>query len=325
MHPSRLFLCAALLATTAALAQEQVPQADLPALPAPGKEAPADSAPSYSARPPDAAFAAYQRGAYITAIKSAIARIDLNPNDAAAMTLLGALYADGLGAPQDLKSAGVWFRRAHERGDVNATFALAMASLRGSGVDRDPARGRELLEEAVKRGHGPAAYNLALVVLGPQNPDFARAAELFRIAVAADLPDAEYALAILLREGRGITRSEAQAASLLRRAALLGHREAQVEYAVMLFNGDGVAKNEAAAARSFRQAAFQGSAIAQNRLARIYASGRGFPRDLAEAAAWHRLATAQGLKDAWLDGELKNLSAQDSEKADKLAAQRSAG
>lgn len=310
------------LLTAAAAAQEKVPQADLPALPAPTQEKPADSAPSYSKRPPDIAFAAYQRGAYITAIREAIARIDLNPNDAPAMTLLGTLYAEGLGVPRDIKSAGVWYRRAHERGDVNATFALAMATLRGDGVERDLARGRELLEDAVRRGHGPAAYNLALIALGQEKPDFPRAASLFRIAAAADLPDAEYALAILLREGRGVPRSEAEAASFLRRAAKLGHREAQVEYAVMLFNGDGVAKDETAAARAFRQAAFLGSAIAQNRLARIYASGRGLPRDLVEAAAWHRLAIRQGLKDAWLDGELKALSPQESERADKLVALR---
>jgi TPR repeat protein len=101
-----------------------------------------------------------------------------------------------------------------------------------------------------------------------------------------------------------------------------GNLAAEVEYAILLFNGDGVPANEPVAARHFRHAAALGSAIAQNRLARLYATGRGVPQNLVEAAAWHLLAAAQGLTDAWLDQALRNMSAEDRTRAERLAAER---
>ena len=76
------------------------------------------------------------------------------------------------------------------------------------------------------------------------------------------------------------------------------------------------------AARHFRHAAALGNAIAQNRLARLYAVGRGVPQNLVEAAAWHLLAAAQGLTDGWLDQALRNLSAEDRARAERLAEER---
>jgi TPR repeat protein len=52
-------------------------------------------------------YGAYQRGRYVTAFREATKRIEANPKDAAAMTLLGELYNQGLGVKPDPK-------RAHE-------------------------------------------------------------------------------------------------------------------------------------------------------------------------------------------------------------------
>jgi TPR repeat protein len=66
----------------------------------------------------------------------------------------------------------------------------------------------------------------------------------------------------------------------------------------------------------------RGNAIAQNRLARLYASGRGVPQNRVEAAAWHLAAAAQGLADPWLDGALRELSADERARSERLAAER---
>ena len=55
------------------------------------------------------------------------------------MTLLGELYANGLGVPQDDKKAAEWYKLAAARGDANAMFALAMFRHQGP---RRPARPR---------------------------------------------------------------------------------------------------------------------------------------------------------------------------------------
>ena len=54
----------------------------------------------------------------------------------------------------------------------------------------------------------------------------------------------------------------------------------------------------------------------------LYVTGRGVPRNLIEAAAWHLVASGQGLGDAWLDGQLKDMPAADRTRAEQLAAER---
>ena len=131
--------------------------------------------------------------------------------------------------------------------------------------------------------------------------DFARAAELFRGAAQAGSPEAQYALATLYKEGRGVPKDLAEAARLLAAASLADNTDAQVEYAIALFNGAGVARNEPAAAALLKKAARKGNPVAQNRLANILAIGRGVPADPVEAIKWHIVAKAGGVSDIPLD------------------------
>ena len=122
--------------------------------------------------------------------------------------------------------------------------------------------------------------------------DFARAAELFRRLRRAAIREAQYALATMYKEGRGVPQDDKEATRLLALAALADHLDAQVEYAIALHNGTGIAKDEAAAAQLLRKAARRGAPIAQNRLARILATGRGLPADPKEAVKWHIVSKA---------------------------------
>jgi len=271
--------------------------------------------------PADLAFGAYQRGLFLTAFREATQRIAADPGDAAAMTLLGELYARGLGVPQDWVKAADWYRLATARGDPQAAYALGMVLLDGRSTTRDPAGARRLLESAAEAVPA-AAYSLGGVLLRENTPDSdRRAVALFRRAAAASDVDGQYALAVMLREGRGTAKDPIEAAIWMGRAAAGRNVSAQVEYGIMLFNGDGLRKDEAAAARMFLRAAEQGNPIGQNRVARIYAAGRGFSRDLVEAARWHIVAGRQGMSDPWLDDAVRGLSQADREKAER-AAQR---
>ena len=131
--------------------------------------------------------------------------------------------------------------------------------------------------------------------------DFTRGAELFQQAANAGSPEAQYALAAMYKEGRGVPKDPVQATRWLAAAALADHLDAQVEYAIALHNGTGIAKDEAAAAELLRKAARRGAPIAQNRLARILATGRGAPVDPKEAVKWHIVSKAAGATDPWLD------------------------
>ena len=102
-----------------------------------------------SAGEPDLAYAEYQRGHYVAAFKEATRRVE-EKSDPKAMTLLGELYADGLGVPNDDKKAAEWYKLAAARGDREAMFALAMFKMTGRGGPADragggaaPGRGRQ--------------------------------------------------------------------------------------------------------------------------------------------------------------------------------------
>ena len=119
----------------------------------------------------DDAYGAYQAGHYRRAQSEALKRVEANNNDAAAMTLLGELYRQGLGIPADQKAATEWYEQAAARGDINATFALALQLLDEKSGKRDPARAGTLLEKAAAAGHPAANYNLALALLATGRAD----------------------------------------------------------------------------------------------------------------------------------------------------------
>ena len=84
-----------------------------------------------AARPavePDLAYGAYQRGYFLTALAEATRRVD-EKGDPKAMTLLGELYADGVGVAQNDAKAVEWYRLAAARGDRDGMFALAMFNI----------------------------------------------------------------------------------------------------------------------------------------------------------------------------------------------------
>ena len=281
------------------------------------------SATAGAAAQPDAAYGAYQRGLYQTAFREATLRLEKNNNDAAAMTLLGELYNQGLGVAVDPKKASEWYRLAAQRGDAHALASLGLMALDGRGMPKNTVQGRAWLEEAAAKGNPLASHNLALLLLTSEaNTDLQKAVGLLKRASEAEIPDAQHALGVLYLKGRGVERNAAEAARLFERAARNGSSVGEVEYAILLFNGDGVPASESQAARYFRRAAAKGNAIAQNRLARLLVAGRGVPANKVDAAAWHILAAAQGLADPWLDNALKDLTTDERTRSEKLAAER---
>ena len=83
----------------------------------------------------DIAFGAYQRGFFMTALAEATKRAQ--KNDPRAMTLLGELYAQGLGVGRDDVKAVQWYKQAAALGDRDAMFALAMFNFEGRGESRN--------------------------------------------------------------------------------------------------------------------------------------------------------------------------------------------
>ncbi len=274
----------------------------------------------------DLAYGALQAGHYRRAQEEALKRVEADNTDAAAMTLLGEIYRQGLGVPENTTAATEWYERAADRGDINAVYALAIALLDQRSSKRDPAKAGQLLERAAAAGHPAANYNLALALLATgKEADGKRAVAALEIAAKANIGDAEHALGVLYKQGRAVPQDNAKAAEWMAKAAESGNVAGEIEYAIMLFNGEGVATDETAAARLFLRAAYKGNAIAQNRIARLYLAGRGIAPDSAEAAAWHLAARAQGLDDPMLDQMLDRMTPEQMSRIARVAADRIEG
>lgn len=69
-----------------------------------------------------------------------------------AMTWMSQLDSNGLGAAEDPSAAAEWDRRAAAAGDPVGAFNRGLDFLRGHGVPRDAARGRELVDRAADAG-----------------------------------------------------------------------------------------------------------------------------------------------------------------------------
>lgn len=275
---------------------------------------------SVAVRAADPAFAAFDDGRYLT--KLALAKTAAAAGEPAANTLLGRMYAEGLGVGKDPQQAAEWYRKAADLGDANAQFALGLMLVRGQGVKQDRTAAADLFEKSAKAGIEAAKYNLGLLYIsGDGRPaDAKRAAALITEAAKGGDPQARYDLGQMFANGAGVPADDAQAAHWTELAAQAGLSDAQVEYGVMLFKGRGVAPDKSRAAWYFTAAAEHGNPIGQNRLANLYAYGVVYTKDLVTAAKWHLLARRAGVSDFKLDVFLAALTPEQRKQADKDAA-----
>ena len=128
---------------------------------------------------------------------------------------------------------------------------------------------------------GLAAYNERF---------YAKAAELWQPLAEKGNAAAQYHLATLYAEGKGVEKNDATAFKWFMRAAELGDAAAQYDVGTSYFSGTGVQKNDAEAAKWFLRAANQGMEFAQLNMGLLYAAGSGVPQDNIEAFKWLELA-----------------------------------
>jgi uncharacterized protein len=92
-------LASALVAAAPANAQFSVNGVVMP--PGGGAQAAPDQSPRSADPTLDFAYGAYQRGYYATALKEAMKRLNANPKDGPAMTLIAEIYKDGVSVKKD--------------------------------------------------------------------------------------------------------------------------------------------------------------------------------------------------------------------------------
>lgn len=103
----------------------------------------------------DAGFTAYHSGNYAAALHEF--QIPAEQGNATAQFILGGMYLDGLGVPQNHVEAARWYRAAAEQGDIRAQFNLGVMHAKAEGVPQDYVTAHMWLNIAAAKGHSNAA------------------------------------------------------------------------------------------------------------------------------------------------------------------------
>ena len=181
-----------------------------------------------------------------------------------AQNVLGVVYAEGRGVPQNDVEAVGWFRRAADRGYGDGAYNLGMMYANGRGVAQDDREAVAWFRRAAEQQHAGAQHELGVRYLN----------------------------------GQGVSRDDMEAMTWYRRAADQGHADAQNAVGVMYLTGRGVPEDGREAATWIHRAAEQGLPGAQYNLGRMYEEGRGVPQDRGEAMRLYALAAEQGNREA---------------------------
>lgn len=127
--------------------------------------------------------------------------------------------------------------------------------------------------------------------------DDAKAASLYRTAIAKGDGFGQWRLGVMIDEGAAPGTSE-QAVALFREAAARKSPGATASLGVMYANGRGVERDYETAMRYYQAAARMGSAHGIEGIGVLYANGQGVARDMKEALAHWMVAASAGDSDA---------------------------
>ena len=128
--------------------------------------------------------------------------------------------------------------------------------------------------------------------------NYPKALEWVRRGASAGLPAAQYNLASLYYEGKGVQQDFAQAIKWFRAAAAQGHARSQFMLGYMAAEGQGMPASHVEAIRWFLPAAEQGDPNALYGLGLAYFLGGDVPVDYGQAYFWLCLAAERGMQQA---------------------------
>jgi len=235
--------------------------------------------------------------------------------DAYAQFLLGKMYYDGIGVPQDVAEAVKWYRKAEEQGHARAVSSLVGMYALNRG-ERDMTID-EISDKIVEMLPKMSENNVQVDV------ERVEAARRYRKAAEQGGAVAQYFLAHSYANGEGVPKDDAEAMKWIRKAADQGFARAQVRLGGMYYKGQAVPKDYAEAMKLIRRAAEQGDAKGQFGLGLMYAKGDGVPQDHVQAHMWFNIAVSNGFDKArkGRDALAEEMTPQQIQQAQALASE----
>lgn len=130
-------------------------------------------------------------------------------------------------------------------------------------------------------------------------PDIKEALKWYRIAAKAKNPQALFRMGVFYLDGMGpIEKDPKKAAEYFYESAKLGYVQAQYNLACLFSEGRGLMKDDAAALFWYLQAAKQGDPASARTIGIFYLDGRGVSRSITKAEYWLKKAAASGDMEA---------------------------
>jgi TPR repeat protein len=123
--------------------------------------------------------------------------------DASAQWILGFMYLNGEGMPQNYGQAAHWLTKAAEQGFAMAQFNLGFMYDNGEGVPQDFKKALEWYTKAAEQGLAEAQTNLGVMYNNGEGvpQDFKKALEWYTKAAEQGLAEAQTNLGLLYAEG----------------------------------------------------------------------------------------------------------------------------
>lgn len=123
---------------------------------------------------------------------------------------LAAMYAFGMGVPENHKQAVYWWRKSAEQGNAMAQANLAVMYYQGAGVSQNHEKAVYWYKKSAEQGNAMAQSNLGAMYEegeGGLSKDYKQAFYWHKKAALQDHPVAQYSLGMMYLEGKGVPRS----------------------------------------------------------------------------------------------------------------------
>ena len=155
--------------------------------------------------------------------------------DALAQLMMGGMYADGVGVPQDDTEAVTWWRKAAQQGEAEAQYRLGFMYANGRGVPQDDTEAANQFSASVwyrraaEQGHAEAQGSLGAMYANGQGvpKDGAEAAKWYRKAAEQGNVGGQTNLGAMLLMGESVSQDKVQAYAWLHIAAEQGNQGAK--------------------------------------------------------------------------------------------------
>ena len=210
---------------------------------------------------------------------------------------VGICYEEGQGVEKNLKLAFKNYERAADKGHPRGMRHLGYCYFNGQGVTRDVYKALRYWNQGAEKEEIGCLTILARIyasgLLKEAPKDMPKAIDYFRRAAACGDAAANHYLAYCYRVGKGVEKNKELAFQYEKIAVARGFSGALVELGCLYANGEGIETNLKEAASCFIKAAENGDPEGQYFTGLVYSQGDGVPADAAMAVKYYQQAADQ--------------------------------